>query len=77
MQDCLVRVAVPTPLSRVFDYLLPDGWSCPEPGVRVLVPFGNRQLTGVVLGRTEKSDVPDARLRKLEQVLDTSPLLDS
>jgi primosomal protein N' (replication factor Y) len=40
-------VAVPVPLATVFTYRLPDG-VCPTPGSRVLVPFGQKRLIGIV-----------------------------
>jgi primosomal protein N' (replication factor Y) len=40
-------VAVPVPLDTVFTYRLPDN-VCPTPGSRVLVPFGQQRLIGIV-----------------------------
>lgn len=77
MQDKLVRVAVPSPLSRTFDYLLPANSDCPPAGVRVSIPFGNRTLTGVVLDVVPGSDESSGiKLREIYEVLDTEPLLD-
>jgi len=46
------HVAVPVPLPRSFDYLPPPGHAASEADVgrRVQVPFGTRELTGVVVG---------------------------
>ncbi|MDD5306891.1 MAG: primosomal protein N' [Deltaproteobacteria bacterium] len=44
------EVAVPVPLRRVFSYEIPASLGKPEPGARVLVPFGRRRMTGVLLG---------------------------
>ena len=57
----VLRVALDVPLTRLFDYALPEGTSA-EVGDRVVVPFGNRQRVGVVLERAAHSDVPAARL---------------
>jgi primosomal protein N' len=55
----LVRVAVPVPSLDALTYKLPDAASDPPAGARVLVPLGNRVLTGVVLGsRTAGSTDP-------------------
>jgi primosomal protein N' (replication factor Y) len=44
----LVRVAVPVPLRRHFDYLSP--LPLPAPGCRVEIPFGPQTLVGLVVG---------------------------
>ncbi len=73
MNPPVLRIAIPSPLRRSFDYLAPA--SPPPPGVRVQVQFGRRQLIGVVLGLGTESELPAARLRPIEAVLDTEPLL--
>jgi primosomal protein N' (replication factor Y) len=45
----LVRVAVPVPLLEALTYAVPDGIPEPVLGARVLVPLGNRVLTGLVV----------------------------
>lgn len=74
----IMEVAVPSPLYRSFDYLLPANANSPQPspGVRVRVPFGGRQLTGVLLACKHGSDVPAAKLKPAVQILDSEPLLD-
>lgn len=71
----IVRVAVPSPLRRTFDYLAPNSRGV-EPGVRVLVPFGRRDVVGVVIESGVDSDLEQARLRCITRVLDAEPLLD-
>lgn len=81
------RVAVPSPLRRVFDYLPPK--STPEktpssnttltvtlaqPGTRVRIPFGSRKVTGLLLEVVSETDVPHAKLRHADSVLDAEPL---
>ncbi|HSC29250.1 MAG TPA: primosomal protein N' [Vicinamibacterales bacterium] len=44
-----VRVAVPVPALDGLTYSVPDGFVDPPPGARVLVPLGNRVVTGCVL----------------------------
>ena len=44
-----IQVAVPVPLFELFDYLLPADGVVPSAGCRVRVPFGSRELVGVVL----------------------------
>jgi len=73
----ICQVALPTPLRRLFDYLPPP--RTPEdalaPGIRVRVPFGSRRLTGVLVGTSQRTHVPRDRLKEMEALLDTSPLL--
>lgn len=72
----LIRVAVPSPLPRLFDYLAPDSvpWPLP-PGVRVQVPFGHRKLIGLAVSCADTSDVPSDRLRPILAVLDAQPVI--
>lgn len=77
MNRYLLRVAVPCPLYRAFDYLPPADCSTPPAaGVRVRVPFGRQRLTGILLDTVTQSDVPVDKLRPADAVLDEAPLLD-
>ena len=71
----IYQVAVPAPLYRLFDYLAPSEVGVPAVGARVRVPFGKRELVGVVLGTAPESDLPHARLKRIARVLDAAPLL--
>lgn len=75
----LLRVAIDTPLYRLFDYLPPSGTSARgvRPGMRVRVPFGRQRRVGVVWSVGAGSEVPRARLRRALEVLDETPLLDA
>ena len=68
-----------TSVEGVFTYRVPDDLEAEAvPGARVLVPFGRRQITGVVAERAEEdADGPaDARrLKPLHDVLDGRPAL--
>lgn len=72
-----VRVAVPSPLFRTFDYLPPHGVPAERvmPGVRVRVPFGRQTLTGVVIETRSQTDVPAGKLRPIIELLDEQPLV--
>jgi primosomal protein N' (replication factor Y) (superfamily II helicase) len=73
----IFRVALDTPLRRLFDYLPPSlGAVQPAVGARVRVPFGRQRLVGVITGLADHSDVPAARLRPILEVLDATPVLD-
>jgi primosomal protein N' (replication factor Y) len=45
-----------------FDYRLPEGFEQVEVGSLLAVPFGRRELLGVVVERAERSALPDERL---------------
>lgn len=69
----LVRLAVPTPLRRTFDYLCPQ--DKPPVGGRVMVSFGRQKLVATVLSHPEKSSVPEKKLRYINEKIDSKPLL--
>ncbi|WP_168204045.1 primosomal protein N' [Aliikangiella coralliicola] len=77
---CIVKVAVPVPLRRVFDYLLPENYPItPQPGMRVQIPFGRTTKIGIIdeVESLDHSDL-DTQLEKLKpitQILDDSPLI--
>ncbi len=48
----------------------------PGIGARVRVPFGRRQVVGVVLEHLERTDVPTSKLRSIQAVLDLEPAFD-
>ncbi|HVC37424.1 MAG TPA: primosomal protein N' [Gammaproteobacteria bacterium] len=72
-----LRVAVPSPLHRHFDYLPPanSDISSLRPGMRVRVPFGKRQVVGVLLEIAAHTDIPATRLKRAQQMLDEAPLI--
>jgi len=72
----ILKVAIPTPLRRVFDYLLPDEINCSalKPGIRIKVPFGRREVVGILLDVVDRSEVPAAKLKSIKQVLDLEPI---
>ena len=45
----LIAVAVPVPMLDALTYGVPDGFPMPTIGARVLVPLGQRTLTGIVV----------------------------
>ncbi|EPR9026600.1 primosomal protein N' [Cronobacter dublinensis] len=69
----VARVALPVPLARTFDYLLPDAMTAAA-GCRVRVPFGRQQLVGVVVAVGEESDLPRSELKSVVEVLDGASL---
>jgi len=75
----VVRVALPTPLRRLFDYRAgPPGATGGEiePGMRVRVPFGRQRLIGVATGTAAGSELPEERLKSVLERLDPQPIFD-
>jgi primosomal protein N' (replication factor Y) len=72
----IVRVALDTPLRRLFDYL-PCAGELPQPGARVRVPFGRQRLIGVVHSLAGASEVPREKLKPLIEVIDAAPVIDA
>ncbi len=74
----ILRIALDTPLRRVFDYLPQSDQRVKPPlGVRVSVPFGRRKLIGVLVSIGSESSVPAAKLRSIHEILDAAPVFDA
>src|SRR5580658_6443195 len=67
------EVALPVPLERTFTYAVRDDQS-PSRGARVIVPFRNEKLIGVVTAALV-AEPPDLEVRYLDAVVDDEPLL--
>jgi len=68
-----IQVAVPVPLEGVFDYLC-DG-EAPELGSRVMVPFQNRELVGVVWAHGSSSELAQNKIKKIIKKIDSKELI--
>ena len=76
---CVFRVALDTPLKRLFDYLEPISglFAAPaSPGMRVRVPFGRQKLVGIIMEVATSTDVPEDKLKPILEVLDAKPVLE-
>ena len=77
----VVRIAVPSPLRRIFDYLVPENVLNDNPetkadiGCRALVTFGRREVTGLIVGTGTTSEFDMNKLKSVERLLDSAPLL--
>ena len=71
----VLRVALPVPLPRLFDYLPPPGLeaSAVAVGARLRVPFGQREVCGLVVGHGLAE--PGVELRAALAAPDGAPLL--
>src|SRR5450631_2064086 len=78
----ILQIALDTPLRRVFDYRPPadhigsGGDGPPRLGVRVRVPFGRRQLIGILVGIVSESAIDAAKLKSALEILDEQPIVD-
>lgn len=71
-----VEVAVQLPVPGTYSYTVPERLSGRDlVGYRVLVPFGNRGVTGVVVAHIEQPPASVGRLRELSALLDTEAMI--
>lgn len=68
-----IEVAVSLPLFQTYTYSVPEALrEAVAPGKRVLVPFGNRRITGYVLGEADADGVDG--IKPALEILDDLPL---
>lgn len=69
----VIEVAVPLHLEQTFTYALPPGLPSPAvTGLRVLVPFGRRTITGYILGAAPNA--VGLKVKEVLELLDSEPL---
>jgi primosomal protein N' (replication factor Y) len=75
----ILKIAVPCPLYKTFDYRLPQSLSDHGivAGMRVRVPFGRQRIIGIIIEEIMHSDVPPEKLKSIISVLDQHNLLSS
>ena len=78
----ILKMAVPAPLFDVLDYALPDTLGDQiaglQPGIRAQIPLGrSRQVIGIVMQITDKTNVPANKLKSIIALLDKTPVLSS
>ncbi|MES2258743.1 MAG: primosomal protein N' [Pseudomonadota bacterium] len=67
MAQCILKIALDTPLNAVFDYRwVGEESALPQVGQLALVPFARREVVGLIVGLADYSDVP---VEKLKDVL--------
>ncbi|QXE03049.1 primosomal protein N' [Terribacillus sp. DMT04] len=73
----IAKVVVDVPASqtdRVYDYLIPAKlMDVLQPGMRVIVPFGNRRIMGFVLQISNSTEVD--KLKEIQETMDLLPAL--
>jgi len=67
LASIIAHVALPVPLYKGFDYLVPHDidYSTLSPGMRVSVPFGPRTVCGIILELRDTSDVDIGKLKTI------------
>ncbi|MCW8348161.1 primosomal protein N' [Vibrio sp. ZSDZ65] len=73
MRPNVARVALPVPLDKQFDYIVPTHLF-PVVGGRVSVPFGRQTLVGIVTQFSHQSDFPIDQLKPIKAALDSRPI---
>ncbi len=73
-QACLADVAMALPVDGPFTYLVPPEIKDKiKPGMRVQVPFRNREMAGYVVG--VRTEMPQAKLKTVRELLDEEIVL--
>lgn len=73
-----VEVAVPLPIDHPFTYRVPSGQEArARVGVRVLVPFGRRKVTGLITALADGSTLGGREAREVLSFLDEEPYVSS
>lgn len=74
----IVEIAVGLPVSKTFHYLIPERMrGSLRVGMRVLVPFKGRKVTGFCLDLLDQPPKGiEGKLREVEDLLDEAPLID-
>lgn len=72
MSDVILRLALPSPLRRLFDYRAPASMArqALTPGMRIRVPFGRREMIGILIEISDTSEVPADKLKPAIALLD-------
>ena len=76
----ILCLATSSPLRRSFDYLPSLDFNAEDlaklqPGMRLRVPFGSREVIGIFLGCVAKTSIDPAKLKRVIKVIDNAPLL--
>jgi primosomal protein N' (replication factor Y) len=75
MNCSFCNVALPVPLRTTFTYAVPEASrDSAQPGSRVLVPFRNKAMVGVIVSMAEQGPEGTA-VREIAKVLDAQPAL--
>ncbi|MGK0373498.1 MAG: primosomal protein N' (replication factor Y), partial [Glaciecola sp.] len=70
-----VQVALPVPLHRMFAYSF-DAKDIQifQKGCRVVVPFGKKNLVGIITGTAHTTDYEVAKIKSVVELIDNEPI---
>lgn len=73
----LLRIAIFSPVRRLFDYLPPTEMPIfpLQPGMRVRVPFRNKELIGILIATVNDSEYATTKLKRVVAILDDVPII--
>ncbi|MGL1957044.1 MAG: primosomal protein N' [Colwellia sp.] len=68
MPSQYLQVAIPVPMRQLFTYQVPDALQSPaiSLGERVVVPFGSREVIGLVIAIQDHCDIESKKLKKIK-----------
>ncbi len=77
MNQPILHIAVFAPIYHGFDYLAPKDCVLEnlKPGVRVWVPFGKRQMVGVLLAVKNTAQIAVDKIKPALEIIDDAPIL--
>lgn len=70
----IAHIALPIALHSLFDYQLPESLPQAQMGMRVRVPFGNRQLIGIIVSIDQHTTIESDKLKTVDQLIDNEPV---
>ncbi len=69
------EIILSLPLDQSFSYVVPESYQSEiKIGSRVLVPFGQRLITGFIINLRKKKLSRDIKLKEIKEILDESPV---
>ena len=65
MEQRILQIVLDTPLDRTFDYrwVRNGDEALPQIGQLAIVPFGRREVAGLIIGLADQTDVPEGKLK--------------
>lgn len=75
-EQVFVNVAIPVPLDTLFQYSLTSvEQEQAKVGCRVLVPFGNKKLIGIIIERSNVTSTEESKIKDIVSICDSEPIL--
>ena len=73
----IVKVAIfpPAPIDHYLDYLLPDGVKDIKLGLRVSIKVGSQKKLGLVMEKSDHTELEAHRLRCIDSMVDANPII--